>query len=55
LIETNNTKILKTKLLFRASRDGWLGEDFHNNCDNKGPTIVMIKTINGYTVGGFTT
>ncbi|PKK65802.1 hypothetical protein RhiirC2_754556 [Rhizophagus irregularis] len=31
------------KLIHRASRDGFGNDKFHNNCDNKGPTIVVIK------------
>jgi hypothetical protein len=41
--------------LYRASRDGWKGKDFHRKCDNKGATIVIAKISDGYTVGGFTT
>jgi hypothetical protein len=41
--------------LYRASEDGWKGIDFHRKCDNKGTTIVIAKTVDGYTVGGFTT
>ena len=36
------TKI-KYKLLFRASQDGDSIETFHEKCDNKGPTLVLIK------------
>jgi hypothetical protein len=30
-------------LLYRASRDGFSASDFHKACDNKGPTLVIIK------------
>ncbi len=36
------TKI-KYKLLFRASQDGDSMETFHEKCDNKGPTLILIK------------
>ena len=36
------TKI-KYKLLFRASQDDDSIETFHEKCDNKGPTLVLIK------------
>ncbi|TNV82206.1 hypothetical protein FGO68_gene3712 [Halteria grandinella] len=31
-------------LLYRATRDGFVGIDFHRTCDNKGPTITIIHT-----------
>jgi len=34
---------VKLQLLYRASRDGWKGRDFHSRCDNKGATITVIK------------
>jgi len=36
------TKI-KYKLLFRASQDDDSIETFHEKCDNKGPTLILIK------------
>ena len=44
----------KSELLFRKSRDGSKPEDFHNKCDNKGNTITIIETTNGYIFGGYT-
>lgn len=44
----------KLKLIYRASRDGFGINNFHNNCDNKGPTIVIIKVRNlGEIIGGY--
>ena len=43
----------KWNLCYRASRDGWGAQDFHRFCDNKGPTVVLIK-VNNYIFGGFT-
>ena len=41
------------RLLFRASRDGFTNEAFHSRCDNKGPTITIVKS--GRNIfGGFT-
>ena len=31
------------KLLYRASRNGWTASNFHSCCDNKGPTVTMVK------------
>lgn len=30
-------------LLYRATRDGWLGNDFHYAVDKQGPTLSIIK------------
>jgi len=40
-------------LLYRASTDGNTPADFHRCCDNKGPTLVLIKS-GGYIFGGYT-
>ena len=40
-------------LLFRASTDGNTPVDFHRYCDNKGPTLVLIKS-GEYIFGGYT-
>ena len=41
------------KLLYRASRDGWETSDFHRLCDEKGPTVVIVKVDNGRLCGGY--
>ena len=43
----------KWRLCYRASRDGWEPKDFHSNCDNKWPTVTVVKA-NGNIFGGFT-
>ena len=43
----------KWNLCYRASRDGWSAQDFHKHCDNKGPTVVLVKA-NDYIFGGYT-
>ena len=42
-----------TNLLYRASRDGWAASNFHSCCDNKGPTVTVVKSGN-YIFGGYT-
>lgn len=43
------------RLLYRASRDGFNHSDFHDRCDDKGPTITIIKSLKHYqTFGGYT-
>ncbi|CAB4044368.1 Hypothetical predicted protein, partial [Paramuricea clavata] len=43
----------KWNLCYRASRDGWRAQDFHKHCDNKGPTVVLVKA-NDCIFGGYT-
>ena len=43
----------KMTLLYRASRDGWGSSHFHSKCDNKGPTLTVIKCTGGYVFGGY--
>lgn len=40
------------ELLFRASRDGFSASTFHRMCDNHGPTLVLIRSVHGYVLGG---
>jgi BTB/POZ domain-containing protein KCTD9 len=49
-----NVSELKLNLLYKAKRDGFKGSDFHSRCDNKGPTICVIKSEHGKTFGGYT-
>ena len=44
----------KTTLLFRATRDGFTGAAFHQKCDGKGPTVVIVKSAGGHIFGGYT-
>jgi hypothetical protein len=39
-------------LLYKASRDGWQGNNFHSRCDNKGETVTVIK-VNNNIFGGY--
>ena len=34
-------------------RDGWDAEDFHKKCDNKGATLVLVKSTTNHIFGGF--
>jgi len=48
-------KYTNTQLLYRATRDGFDSSAFHRLCDNKGPTVVIIKTKDDRIIGGYTT
>ena len=50
----NPNKKIKFELLFRKSRDGSKCSDFHRCCDNKGPTLTLVKTSKNYIFGGYT-
>ena len=41
------------KVLFQASKDGFNVQTFHQKCDNKGATVTVIKSNNGYIFGGY--
>ena len=41
------------ELLYRGTRDGMSADVFHNKCNNKGPTISLIKNEKGYIFGGY--
>ncbi|TNV80088.1 hypothetical protein FGO68_gene7270 [Halteria grandinella] len=44
----------KVALIYRATRDGFGADDFHRTCDNKGPTLTIIQTTEGFVIGGYT-
>jgi hypothetical protein len=50
------TDKIETKLLLRATdNNSWRAKDFHDSCDDKGPTIVLIKVKDtNKRCGGFT-
>ena len=43
----------KYKLIFRASENGYSAQKFHENCDNKGATLTIIKSNWGNIFGGY--
>ena len=46
----------KWKLIYRASEYGYTAQSFHKYCDSvKGPTLVVIKSSEGWIFGGYTT
>ncbi|KAJ5071812.1 pep-cterm sorting domain-containing protein [Anaeramoeba ignava] len=44
----------RMRLGFSAKRDGFTGTKWHDICDDKGKTLVVIKTTDNYIFGGFT-
>ena len=45
----------KWKLLYRASEHEYSARSFHEYCDDKGPTLVVLKSSGGWIFGGYTT
>jgi len=45
---------ISMNLLYKASKDGFDCKFFHQLCDNKGPTIVIVYTNFGKVIGGYT-
>ena len=43
------------KLIYRASANGYKGDSFHECCDDVGPTLIVIKSSEGWIFGGYTT
>ncbi|XP_015751582.1 PREDICTED: protein crumbs-like [Acropora digitifera] len=41
-------------LCWRASLHGWAAKTFHSLCDNKGPTVTIVKDTNNNIFGGYT-
>jgi len=50
----NPNKNITTKLLYRKSIDGDSYDIFHKLCDNQGATLVLIKSNEGFIIGGYT-
>ena len=46
--------VKKAERLFRASEDGFSKDAFHQSCDNKEDTLVLVQTEFGKTIGGYT-
>lgn len=44
----------KWQKCYTKTTDGATSTIFHNQCDNKGPSVTVIKLANGRTLGGYT-
>ena len=45
----------KWKLIYRSSEHEYRAKSFHEYCDDKGPTLIVIKSSGGWIFGGYTT
>ena len=50
----NPNKNIKSKLLYRLTKDGPYFSTFHSLCDNKGPTLTLIELKDGHKLGMYT-
>ncbi len=41
-------------LLYKLKSHGDSASTFHSYCDNKGPTLTLVRNTRGYRCGGFT-
>jgi hypothetical protein len=46
-------ELVSFSLLYRATRDTFAGSAFHNKCDGKPNTLVVVRSETGYILGGF--
>ena len=49
-----NIQKVSAKLLYSAIIDGDNASTFHNLCDDKGPTLIIVESTDGKTFGGYT-
>ena len=54
-INNDSSTIIKTKILYKLSKDGDSIDTFHQKCDNNSPTLLLVETTNGRKFGGYTT
>ena len=56
ILKTMKSKDKKANmtLLYKLTSDGDSASTFHSKCDNKGPTLTLIRNIKGYLCRGFT-
>ena len=52
--EKTNKNFIRFEKIFIMNKNGSSSKDFHKYCDNNGPTLTLIKTINNKIFGGFT-
>ena len=49
------TDYYKWRLIYRASEHGYTARSFHECCNDKEPTLIVIKSSGGWIFGGYTT
>ena len=54
MLSQHMNKVFKLKRIYCGSIDGFRANNFHENCDDKGPTICIIKNEYNTIFGGYT-
>eukprot|EP01084_Bolivina_argentea_P059522 108715_1 len=54
LLTSRLATIVGFQLLYRASENGYDVINFHQQCDNKAPTLIIIQSEYGHIFGGYT-
>ena len=53
-VEESASGKVRFELLWKGTRDGFGASVFHTKCNNKGPTLTIIKSNNDKIFGGYT-
>ena len=53
LLARTNLRDRKLKLAYSSKRDGFNSQSFHKKVDALGPAIVLVRTVDGVTCGGY--
>ena len=53
-VEESASGKVRFELLWKGTRDGFGASVFHAKCNNKGPTLTVIKSNNDKIFGGYT-
>jgi len=54
LLNFINKKFKSIELIYSGTKDGDSAKNFHEKCDNKGPTLTLCKDKKGIIFGGYT-
>jgi len=52
--EKTNKEVINFESIFNTKENGYNSKDFHKYCDDKEPTLILIKTTKDKIFGGFT-
>ena len=52
--KNKNINIFSLNLVYRGTRDGDMGQNFHKLCDGLSPILLIIKTAHNIRFGGYT-
>ena len=52
--EKTKKEVINFESIFKMKENGYDSKDFHKYCDNKEPTLILVKTTKDKIFGGFT-